>query len=1206
MQHTRERDRLKAKAYRERMRQKKQARDSQTDVQIESASCSNGCSQPIRETTPESSITSYDAPTQAVTGPISAANGSARPNPSATGISEQPMGPEEQYAPSSDPVQTRREQTRLRVQRYRERQHRLRLDAATTTSDNLNTVNNNSQDDVLSGLQDLTIDGIPHPKLPIDRPSNASAHDGENRTMESGYEYETEDAHSDLNEGDPSWSYSLDADRASPLSSRVGSPPTEHSHIKICAGLDRFYQASRDQGSETRDRPIDGAIAVYDQLFRLFFSFDCKCSTPPEYDEPCEVHSLAERTQHLQSMLPSMVDIFGKTAAYEPSAHFSKWESFLSQSPVEPLSFKKSQSTLPVASVMVNRSWDIDSIWIGARNLQAIRPPNDFRISFLPSFALNHSREQIIQPHGIDIAKTRHVHFGTFNASSVRFAAFVLFPHAAQGPVSTTSASKNFLSLERQRDFYDQIVMPAVYETIPLPFRQEVPQSYDMVYAKSRSYEEKIGNNRWKRDDQSRAFRLEYKFPARNLARFWDAVVSKANSVTIPTRGGGTAGYFRDPQLFFQAHDLKNTFCQPSLQEVLLQFGDIVLEAFDPHQIDIRSCWLDIGSRDHADEPSRLASTSTGPLTLLWKDRCNHALHERICKLVPESPPDATYYRSFLFRDASTYQSKSKPTRTSNPGNPYSVEPGIIRAKAYNCIKEMFAVMHSDYHIFGSGFLPLLSLSDEMIDDFWTSSHNCQQAPTTQISRSSLLRSWEANKRHLRSILQANILADYGVCKEITFRLETILVMWDRCYFDPEMNPHVGQISRRVSLASDDSEHSPFWILPTQDLKALILTQAARLVLPLDHLFDQALAQQSVETSNTNKGEVSVQLILSLYTAQLLCRLLIHTLNENESIAYDDWIWLNEWVEIARAYNLHLLHKLESIWDRLRAKKGRSHLPPLDILKENMEEVAAQASKKVTAQTIWEIYARGLGNVQFFAPYFVPPKDNLDHSWSAVIGYEELCSTIDPDTMPYEMTAEDFQSTLDSLRRRWYKIMYRQEALDEMDPHDRNGLLKSTLKYLMRAVGPQWENSEGLPYTLPWILSRSNLESQEDKDPFRVPVSASSLRRRNPGKLCRPTIFFPTQENIMWLVDVIKGFPGLESNVLQQLERVEELLDFDNETFGFQSHFLTREQAIAPTTQSASLLWRFLRQSDSPQERICIDEGSEWCNEEPAHLPDDY
>ncbi|KAH7465136.1 hypothetical protein FOMA001_g17343 [Fusarium oxysporum f. sp. matthiolae] len=602
IKHARERDRLKAKAYRERMRQQKQARDPQTSVQTESASCINGCSQPIREITPESSITPYDASTQAVTGPISAANDSTRPNDSASGVSEQPMGREEQYVPSPDPVQTRREQTRLRVQRYREKQHRLRLDAATSTSENLNAVNNNSQDDVLSGLQDLTIDGVPHSKLPIDRPSNASAHDVENRTMEPGYEYETDDAHSNLNEGDPSegdpsWSYSLDVDRASPgatqpLSSRVGSLPTEHSRIKICAGLDRFYQAARDQGSETRVRATDGAITVYDQLFKLFFSFDCKCSTPPEYDEPSEVHSLAERAQHLQSMLPSMVDIFGKTASYEPSAHFSKWESFLSRPPVEPLSFKKAQSTLPVVSVTVNRSWDIDSIWIGARGLQAIRPPNDFRLSFLPSFALNHSREQIIQPHGIDIAKTRHIHFGTFNASSVRFAAFVLFPHAAQGPVSTTSASKNFLSLERQRDFYDQIVIPAVYETIPLPFRQEVPQSYDMVYAKSRSYEEKVGNNRWKKDDQSRAYRLEYKLPALNLARFWDSVVSKANSVAIPTRRGGTVTYFRDPQLFFQAHDLKNTFCQPSLQEVLLQFGDTVLEAFDPHQIDIRSCWL--------------------------------------------------------------------------------------------------------------------------------------------------------------------------------------------------------------------------------------------------------------------------------------------------------------------------------------------------------------------------------------------------------------------------------------------------------------------------------------------------------------------------------------------------------------------------------------------------------------------------------------
>jgi hypothetical protein len=47
---------------------------------------------------------------------------------------------------------------------------------------------------------------------------------------------------------------------------------------------------------------------------------------------------------------------------------------------------------LLTASVVVTRFWDIDSIWLGARSLEAIRPPNDFRISFLPSYALHHSR----------------------------------------------------------------------------------------------------------------------------------------------------------------------------------------------------------------------------------------------------------------------------------------------------------------------------------------------------------------------------------------------------------------------------------------------------------------------------------------------------------------------------------------------------------------------------------------------------------------------------------------------------------------------------------------------------------------------------------------------------------------------------------------------------------------------------------------------
>ncbi|KAH7117488.1 hypothetical protein EDB81DRAFT_767268 [Dactylonectria macrodidyma] len=1122
----------------------------------------------------------------------------------------------------------------------------------------------------------------------------------------------------------------------------IGAFPPGCGHHPSCSGLKHFIQAAKNHGSEDWIASIDTLIAVYDQVFELFFNPECDFGTP-EFDNYYWGDYLLQ-AQHILFTV----------------------ETF-------PLRIANGAPVLSKSAVH-----DAKCISVG------ITPPNDFQLTFLPSFALNHSRYQVIQPHGVDIAKTMHTHLGTFNTLSVRFPVFVLFPNAAQGPTSTTSASKNFLSLERQKDFYDQIIIPAVYETIPDPFRQEIPQSYDMVSAKSRSFEEKVGNNRRKSEDQSRALRLQYTLPVQNIALFWHSVVNKANSVVVPTRRVSTVSYFRDPQLLFQAHDLKNTFCRSTLQEALLHFGDTVLKTFHPGHIDIRSCWLDIGCQDHADTFAPQNSAAAGPLTLLWKDRCNRELHDSFCKLVPESPPTATYYQSFPLPDAGSYRSKSKSTKKSNPGHPHPIEPAIIRAKAYNCNKEMFAVMYSDYRLFGSGFLPLLSLSEEMIDEFWSSSHNRQRASVTRISRNSLLRAWEANKRHLRSILQTKPLANYGIRKEVTFRLETILAMWDRGYFNPHLNPHVGQISRRISFASDDSKHCPFWIVPTNDIKALILTQAARFILPLDHFFSQASAQHPVESGSSNKGDLSVRLILSFYTAQLLCRLLIHTLSTEERVSYDNWIWLKKWVvrdrsdirriwlerqglgleksittsgmlsvpvetidwynghisldvpviftfhevplqtrlvsqtnvqsltassvtvevlmqqrlqearrlfdegqessgkelayglaklatqEIARAYNLHIFLKLESFWDRLRAKKGRSILPPLSGLKQRMEEAAAQVSRIVTAQTIWEIYAEAWtvyaaiisNEAHSWLPEelpcwmttrnFVPPKDgwseyvfrllfdrsclptwnrlyflqlyrtlkgfwktieehagsfddrfrrlvgrcilitfyschsqevdNLDCPWSAVIGHHEICPEIDPETTPCNMTAEDFQVVVDSLHRRWCRIMYQQDKLGEIDPDDRNNLFKRALKHLMRAVGPQWENRNGLPYTLPWILSRSSLESEKDEDPFRVPISASSVRRQYPGRLCRPTIFFPARENIMVLVDVIKDFEDLDPGVLQRLERVEELLDNAHGFFSIQSHFQAREQATALIAQSASWLWHFLTQSDPP------------------------
>ncbi|RYC78403.1 hypothetical protein BFJ63_vAg18723 [Fusarium oxysporum f. sp. narcissi] len=171
-EHARQRNCRKAKDYRERLRQRKQARDCQTDVQIESVNRNDECAELIHESSPEASSVAYEAFSQVVAEPTATASMPSCPNVSrsragtengepipqgpgdptnfatyshgntaeAPEVSEQPNGEDEEFASSTDPMLIRREQTRLRVQRYRARQHKLRLEAAAATSDPLNTV----------------------------------------------------------------------------------------------------------------------------------------------------------------------------------------------------------------------------------------------------------------------------------------------------------------------------------------------------------------------------------------------------------------------------------------------------------------------------------------------------------------------------------------------------------------------------------------------------------------------------------------------------------------------------------------------------------------------------------------------------------------------------------------------------------------------------------------------------------------------------------------------------------------------------------------------------------------------------------------------------------------------------------------------------------------------------------------------------------
>ncbi|WKT46955.1 hypothetical protein QSH57_011860 [Fusarium oxysporum f. sp. vasinfectum] len=62
-------------------------------------------------------------------------------------------------------------------------------------------------------------------------------------------------------------------------------------------------------------------------------------------------------------------------------------------------------------------------------------------------------------------------------------------------PVSLSSTGSTRHNT-RFKDLYDSIILPAIFETVPDHIQQEMPSSYDLLYAKSRAYQEKPGASR--------------------------------------------------------------------------------------------------------------------------------------------------------------------------------------------------------------------------------------------------------------------------------------------------------------------------------------------------------------------------------------------------------------------------------------------------------------------------------------------------------------------------------------------------------------------------------------------------------------------------------------------------------------------------------------------------------------------------------------
>ncbi|KJZ70962.1 hypothetical protein HIM_09666 [Hirsutella minnesotensis 3608] len=270
---------------------------------------------------------------------------------------------------------------------------------------------------------------------------------------------------------------------------------------------------------------IETQADAYQAIFERAFPLLCLCSKHPTSEPQIDgerYFSAGELSAWLQrgTSLGSLEETLDAESGTDCHAQPQEWRRFLARPP---------------------------------RALSLRRRNTNFQLSLIPPFKQSIVGDQIIQPHGIDLGRTRHAFLGSFALGNLSFSVFMFFPktHGATRTGSRAGVAKP-LSLPpiRQRELVDGAILPAVRAVVPSIFRQEIPPTYDIAYAKQMSYQESPGNARWRASDESRAAHLRYGIQGRFLEALWTQVRQRCNELRVRRQGSGTSfAYFEDPKL---------------------------------------------------------------------------------------------------------------------------------------------------------------------------------------------------------------------------------------------------------------------------------------------------------------------------------------------------------------------------------------------------------------------------------------------------------------------------------------------------------------------------------------------------------------------------------------------------------------------------------------------------------------------------------
>lgn len=599
---------------------------------------------------------------------------------------------------------------------------------------------------------------------------------------------------------------------------------------------------------------------------------------------------------------------------YEPQ----KWRRTLTACPA-PLSLERTEDEVPRERITIERYYDVDSIMLGMRTLRAIPESNDsFRLTFVPSYMKSISGNQILQPHGVEIGRTRHICLGSFSIGNIALDIYMFFPNTNDGKPYRSEKQSNqtrtnvryTLSYDRQKELVDGAILPALRATVPGIYRQEMPASFDIAQAMSTYHRERSGAHSSASGATLRSVHIRYTVPGRYVGAFSDALVERCNDIRIPSSRseGGSFAYFQNAKFMCQVHDAKNMFASVSLDTLMDAFDHRILQGLCMEHVDTKSSTIDIGFRDMPEPYRDDDSGEEKQVTLLWKRPCLDHFHKQMVAQSPDMQLQKELFPGFNIRDAPTYDAKPKGIRgrapkRSDPGHPDCTKLGVFHAKAYNCDKERFSVLSGERQMFDEPNFAAQALKDSMMHDIFVASHDPSNAVTGAPLRAKLEAAWEASKHRLRLVAQQTVPCHgYAARKETTFRLDVILWMRRQGYFTVSGHGESESLSAvggavRIQLGANNNagQHYPYWVLDTASVNEFVCTSSLRFIQPLEHIF--RLGRQE-EASSSSK--ICARSIARFYTARMLLRLLMSSLSSERRWPSDRWIWEREWSVKAR------------------------------------------------------------------------------------------------------------------------------------------------------------------------------------------------------------------------------------------------------------------------------------------------------------------